>query len=195
MILGVLSDTHGHVLRCQAALRVLERLGAQAFVHCGDVGGLEVIESLRGALPRGARGWVVCGNTDFADPILVKYGELQGLQIAAEGPLRAEADGRKFVVFHGHENAFGRLLAQVERTGRMPDAFAGAEYVLHGHTHVPASRVVGPLRVINPGALHRAVVYTVATLDLHSGELRFWQVSGDGTGEPVEYQPKQPVFP
>ena len=48
MILGILSDTHGHARRTAAAVRLLQQLGAEAFVHCGDVGSPDVLDELAG---------------------------------------------------------------------------------------------------------------------------------------------------
>jgi predicted phosphodiesterase len=45
--------------------------------------------------------------------------------------------------------------------------------LLQGHTHVRADERVGTVRVINPGALHRAAQKTVATLDTETGEVKF----------------------
>jgi predicted phosphodiesterase len=61
---------------------------------------------------------------------------------------------------------------------------------LHGHTHVARDERLGPLRVINPGALQRAAVHTVATLDLRTDQVGFWRVDdarSDAT--PVAYRP------
>ena len=46
MVLGILSDTHGHARRTAAAVRLLEQLGAEAFVHCGDIGSPDVLDEL-----------------------------------------------------------------------------------------------------------------------------------------------------
>ena len=74
--------------------------------------------------------------------------------------------GKSIQVFHGHEPEFRRAL-------RNPRA----DYILHGHTHVPRDERIGGARVINPGALHRARTYTVATLDLDRDALRFHEIS------------------
>ncbi len=189
MILGILSDTHGNVARTEAALRVFEQLGVEGLVHCGDIGSLEVLEVLRSSPLHGIPGWVVCGNTDFADPVLVKYGELQGLTMAPVGPVRFVAGGRRFAVFHGHEPEFARLLNHIGRTDALPADFQPCDYVLHGHTHIAADRFVGPLRVLNPGALQRTVTPTVATLDIQADEVHFWQVLETPTGQIPEYIP------
>ena len=131
----------------------------------------------------------MCGNTDFGDPVLVKYGQLQGMEVAPVGPLRLELCGRALAVFHGHESAFARLTGYAEREDTLPPEFGRCDYLLHGHTHVAADHYVGPLRVINPGALQRAITYTVATLDVTADEVHFWEVS-DTPGSPLtEYTP------
>ncbi len=54
-----------------------------------------------------------------------------------------------------------RLL--LERCGRTfllihipPHLVGGADYLLHGHTHVPRDEVLGSTRVLNPGCIGRA---------------------------------------
>jgi uncharacterized protein len=186
VILGILSDTHGLVTRTVAAVRTLEHLGAQAFVHCGDIGGMEILDALSGR-----QAWVVFGNTDYPDAALVNYGRTLGLTIAAHGPLRFEWAGKAFAAFHGHEREFTRLIESIENAGELPSAFGRCDYVLHGHTHMVTDRYVGPLRVINPGAVQRAVVHTVATLDTREDAVQFWQISEDPRRpDPVQYLPE-----
>lgn len=185
MILGLLSDTHGQVTRAAQAVRLLKRVGAEACIHCGDVGGIEVLEQLAGL-----RAWVVCGNTDCPDARLVCYAESLGLSVTHTGPLRLELDGRSIAAFHGHEPTFVRLTHSLAERGDCPPGFGPCHYVVHGHTHVPDNTRVGGVRIINPGALHRAAVYTVATLDLGAGDVRFWEVTDDSadTG-PRQFRP------
>lgn len=185
MILGILSDTHGQQLRTAKALRLLQHLGAQALVHCGDIGGHAVLGELIG-MP----GWVVPGNTDLPDAALERYAESLGLTLARDVPLRIRLNGCAVAVFHGHEPAFEELVEEVAETGALPDGFGPCDYVFHGHTHVASDHRLGPVRIINPGALHRAGTYTVATLDLQSDDLRFWHVLDDSEiTAPVRFQP------
>jgi len=53
-----------------------------------------------------------------------------------------------------------RLL--LERSGRsfllihiLPRRPGGADFLLHGHTHVPCDEIAGPTRVLNPGCVSR----------------------------------------
>ena len=55
----------------------------------------------------------------------------------------------------------------------------GATYVLYGHTHHASLAQYGDVRFINPGALHRARTYTVATIDLVTDAVEHWIVTDD----------------
>lgn len=171
VIVGLLSDSHGHARRTRAALDVLRAAGAEAFIHCGDVGGLEVLEELAGL-----RVWVVCGNIDCPDRELEQRAAELGVQVTHEGPLRLRLAGRSLAAFHGHEAMCARVLERAARGLPAGAGLDGLDYVVHGHTHVARDMRVGPLRVVNPGALVRARVHTVATLDLAADEVVFWQV-------------------
>ena len=179
MILGILSDTHGQRLRTATAIRLLQQVGAEAFVHCGDVGGAGVLTELVGL-----QIWLVSGNSDGPDSSLERYTESVGLTVAREVPLRLELGGRSIVVFHGHEAQFAHFCSRMLESGGRGPEMGKWDYVLHGHTHVPRDQRIGSVRIINPGALHRAPSYTVATLDLSSDTLKFWQVLDDASQTP-----------
>ncbi len=149
MLIGIMSDSHGQAARVGGAVRLLERLGAEQLVHCGDVGGISVLEELVGH-----RCGLVWGNTDRPDGTVAAFIRATDLTVPAAAPLRLAVDGKTILVFHGHEAEFDRALHR-----------QAADYILHGHTHVPRDERVGDIRVINPGALHRARRHTVATLD------------------------------
>jgi putative phosphoesterase len=188
VILGILADTHGFHRRAARAIHILERLGAEAFVHCGDIGGEDVLAELAGR-----RAWFVWGNTDAPDPGLIRYAESLGLTPPQGVPAQLEIDGRRLAVFHGHERPFEAMIRRVRQGDHDAIAALGGkfDYVLHGHTHRPADARAGSIRVINPGALERAQPYTVATLDVPRDLLRFWQV--DETADAT--QPPQPFSP
>lgn len=169
MILGVLSDSHGHVERTRAAIEILEAAGATKFVHCGDVGSEDVLSELIGK-----EAWFVLGNCDEPARDLLWYAQTIGLHTPGPAPLELELAGRRIAVAHGHERAFERLLAQLEDPVGPRDQ--APDYILHGHTHVARDVRIGRTRVINPGALVRARHYSVATLDLLKDEARFWPV-------------------
>ena len=50
------------------------------------------------------------------------------------------------------------------------------DYLLQGHTHVKQDIRVGRMRIINPGALHRANPKTVALLDTAADAVEFLEI-------------------
>lgn len=174
MILGILSDTHGRADLAAAALRTLKASGANAFVHCGDIGGPSVFDALAGN-----RVWFVWGNSDEPGPRLTEYVRTLGLPLPESVPLVLTPEGRRLAVFHGHERRFGRIAEVILQGGdaaALDGYLAGCHYLLYGHTHSASDVRVGQVRCINSGALHRVATRSVATLDLQHDVLRFWEV-------------------
>lgn len=161
MRVGILSDTHDELARTRVAVRLLRDAGAEALIHCGDLASPPIVVALS-ALPC----WFTLGNHD-ADAVPALR------QAAAEfGPVCLgwggviDLAGRRVGVTHGHMTTdVRRVLAE------SPD------YLLSGHSHAASDCVTGMVRRINPGALHRAAEFTVALLDLATGELRVLQVT------------------
>lgn len=186
MILGLLSDSHGRVQRTAAAIRLLGTLGAERFVHCGDVGGEDVLALLAEHAVS-----FVWGNTDLPTSADINFARSLGLTPPAAIPLRLSFGQTVCLVFHGHERQFETLLRAVHG----PDAAVaraaldGAKYIFYGHTHYASESRVGDVRFINPGALHRVATPTVATLDLDTDALAWWVVDESG-GEPRPFVPR-----
>jgi putative phosphoesterase len=160
MLIGICSDTHGGHLAMRRAVELFDRVGVEGIVHCGDVGGQGVFDELVG---RPAR--FVWGNTDHPDAALRAYLKAVGIAAPATVPLTLDWAGQRIAVFHGHEPGFRRAATTLE-----------VDYILHGHSHQRRDERIGRARVINPGALHRARVKSVATLDLVADELTFHEV-------------------
>ena len=156
-----MSDTHGRHLAARAAMALFQRRGAGHVIHCGDVGGIAVFDELL-SLPCA----FVWGNTDEPDRSTLAYLEGAGLRAPSEPPARLTLDGKSIAVFHGHERAFASTI----RAG-------GFDYLLHGHSHEARDERIGAMRIINPGALQRARVKTVATLDTATDELTFHEIN------------------
>lgn len=175
VIIGLLSDSHGQYERTARAVELLDRLGAETLVHCGDLGGEQVIEALAGK-----RTWFVWGNTDYQDRRLEQYAESIGVRPSTSIPLVLDFDGFVAHVFHGHEPAFTNIARSLERDANAAERLlAGVDLVAYGHTHEAAHFTVGGVEFVNPGALHRARPYSVATVDTQSREIEHWIVRDD----------------
>lgn len=125
--------------------------GVDRILHAGDVGDPNILAALAALAPVEA----VWGNVDGWD-VRTDVGEV----------VRGELDGRRFVLVHGH---------QVKRISELSDRFAGADLVVHGHSHVPAVRRAGRLLLVNPGSAgprRFGKPVTVALLEARPGRLR-----------------------
>ena len=161
MIVGILSDSHGRLKRVRQAIEVFRSNGVSAVFHCGDIGGVAILQELAAFTKRF---WFVWGNTDVPDNGLA--GEVAQLGLTwPDGPIVVELAGRRIALAHGHEAKF--LLLQHDPS---------LDYVFSGHTHGRSDSRRGHTRYINPGALHRAAVHTVATLDLATDDLHFHEL-------------------
>jgi len=150
MKIGVISDTHGHVANTMAAVRMLEPLGAQAVLHCGDIGSPE-IPKLLAAWPA----HFVFGNCDGDHDELRAAIEREGM--ACYGRFgNLELGGRRIALIHSDD---ARLFRQVTTSGQY-------DLVCFGHTHQAEQRREGKTLVLNPGALYRATPHSLAIVDL-----------------------------
>ena len=161
MKIGILSDSHCKTKRLARAIELLVDRGAEAIVHCGDIGHADDMAVL-GAAP--VPTYAVAGNMDHKVSRLEAAAEAAGVQVCSEVvevPIGAD---QFLVATHGNDEA---VLAELIGAEQFP-------YVCHGHTHRARDERIGPVRVINPGALrhykvpHRPVA---VLLDTHSDTL------------------------
>jgi len=155
MLLGIVSDTHGHVANTQRAIRLLSSLEVDQVLHCGDIGS-EAIIALFSDWPT----HFVFGNVDEDQTALAAA-------IAACGQRchgrfgRLEFAGHRIALLHGDE------------TSRLREAMTSGEFdlVCYGHTHQPEQHREGDTLVLNPGALYRAQPHTLAIVRLPEMEI------------------------
>ncbi len=163
MRIGILSDTHGRKARLETALEMLTARGVQVLVHCGDVGGMACVDLMVAA---GKPTYLVSGNMDRDVEALSSAARVVHAQFHSEVIEVPIGGGRRLAATHGDDR---RLLDELIQGGQ----FA---YVCHGHTHVRLDKRIGPVRVINPGALHRTMQPSAALLDTETEELEFLDV-------------------
>ncbi len=168
MLIGVMSDSHGDVAATARAVSLLTQRGASRLFHCGDICSVGVLEELAG---RDCT--FVWGNCDDLTPTLRRYVADLGLTWPEPGRV-IELAGKRIGVFHGHEAAF--------QTATDTDTY---DYIFHGHTHRYADQLENGCRLINPGALHRARLHTVALLNLKSGRLTFLRIDSGAEVKPA----------
>lgn len=130
MKIGVISDTHDHMMAIDAALDEFRRRGLTTLIHAGDVIAPFAAQRLA---DYGGTLHVVYGNND---------GERAGLQRVLpqiqDGPLHVEIAGRRILVHHFIDWC-------------SPADVARADIIITGHTHkLRVERIDGRL-YINPG--------------------------------------------
>jgi putative phosphoesterase len=149
MLIGVVSDTHGHVANTLAAVRMLVEFSPAAVFHCGDIGGSE-IPTLFAAWPT----YFVFGNCDYPEDLRPAIKKAK--QTCWERFGTIELGGRKIAILHSDD---ARQFRQVTHS----DEF---DLVCYGHTHAKKIERIGKTLVLNPGALFRASPKTFALVEL-----------------------------
>lgn len=150
MLIGVVSDTHGHAEFARDAARMLESFGVEAVLHCGDIGSPEVI--------RVFQKWpahFVFGNVDH-DAKKLRQAIVDAGQTCHERFGELELGGVKIALLHSDDQQ------------QFAAAIASRKYglICYGHTHVAKQEQIGPTLVLNPGALYRANPHSLAIVDL-----------------------------
>lgn len=144
MLIGIISDTHG-LLRPEACDRLA---GVDHIIHAGDIGGPEVIASLRKLAPTTA----IRGNIDkgkWADD----HPHTEWLTLG----------GRTLYVLH-NLNELG-----------LDPAAAGIDVVVSGHSHQPKIESIEGVLYLNPGSAgprRFTLPIAVATLEIAGDALR-----------------------
>jgi putative phosphoesterase len=152
MLLGVVSDTHGHVEYTQQAIRMLEGFDPAAVIHCGDIGSPEIVPLFAAWPTHFVLGNVDEGADEIEEAIVAagqtNHGLFGTLTIA----------GRRIAFLHGHD--VQRLRETIAR---------GAwDLVCSGHTHRRDVRRENETLVLNPGALYRATPHSLAIVDVET---------------------------
>ena len=144
MKIGVISDTHG--VLPEGVLDLFQ--GADAILHAGDIGPLEIVKELEAAAPVRA----VCGNMD--------YGKVARLYPRTD---MFELGGLYFYLMHEP------YLLDID-----PRA-AGVSCVVFGHTHIPTAEEKDGVLFFNPGSASRPKwgrAPTVGMLEIEGGRLK-----------------------
>jgi putative phosphoesterase len=140
MRIGLLSDSHGQLDRLRQAMAMLINEGAQALVHCGDIGTRDCVQALGGAA---VPAYLVAGNMDRFHHGLGREKQT-GLTFSPKTIEVPLDDGQYLIATHGHRES---LLDDLIEGGQFP-------YVVHGHTHSRRNERFPACRVICPGSLH-----------------------------------------
>lgn len=151
VLIGLLSDTHDNLPALRFAALRLRAMGVGFVLHAGDVTQPATLRELAGF-----RGAVVLGNNDGPDVA----DAAREIGWEAGDAWAGELGGLRIAMVHGHDRRALR------------DALASKpDLLVTGHTHRARDDTIEGVRVVNPGALYRAVRYSCAALDAGSRRL------------------------
>jgi putative phosphoesterase len=150
MLIAVLSDSHSNLANIELALARLRGSGVEHVFHCGDIDGPEAA-TMFGEFPTS----FVFGNVDLALDTIREAIEKSGNRCFGR-LCETELAGCRIAMQHGDD---ARSLRSLEQSGRY-------DFLFYGHTHVAEQHYTGPTLVVNPGALHRARIKSLALIDL-----------------------------
>ena len=150
MKLGVISDTHEHIVNIEKAKKIFGERGVSYIVHLGDYCAGPSVRAFTGTKIVG-----ILGNND-GDPLRI---EKNFAQIG--GDFRwdfcvLKEDGLQIACYHGTVPEITEALINCKTY----------DVVLCGHTHEPRQEVRNGVTVLNPGSAHGfEKIGTVGILD------------------------------
>jgi uncharacterized protein len=154
MIIGALSDTHGHLARSRAAIQILLDKGAELLIHSGDIGHENILIELAALChPQKIPVYAATGNVDLYDTDIIDFPAGTGVHVARSHTLTL--DGQQVGIIHGDDAS---ALNTMIRCGTY-------HLIFTGHTHIARDEQLANTRVMNPGAVFRAAQPSVAIFD------------------------------
>ena len=160
--LGIISDTHGQIETTKKARQIFDDQGVSVVIHCGDIGGVEIVRIFEGIETH-----FVYGNMDGEDESLRRAIEETG-NTFHDWLGKIERCGKKICFMHGHQNETFEAALCSERW----------DIICVGHTHFPGLHQFGGTMVLNPGALYRVPVPQVAVVQLPELDVRRFSLDG-----------------
>lgn len=135
MRIGLISDTHDHVIRIRETVAILNRAAIDIALHAGDYCSPFAVRELAG-LDAPLHG--ITGNNDGDIFAISKAFAEVGAQLECQWWV-TELGGRRVLVMH-------------EPRGVMDVAAAGTyDLIVYGHTHQRDLQTIGETTVVNPG--------------------------------------------
>lgn len=135
MRVGLISDTHDHVVRIRQAVGILNQSGVDAVLHAGDYCSPFAVRELEG-IQAPIHG--ITGNNDGDTYMLMRaFAEIGG-RLESQW-WETDLGRRRALVMHEP-----RGIAEIADGGRY-------DLVVFGHTHEREERRIGDTLVVNPG--------------------------------------------
>jgi putative phosphoesterase len=156
MLIGLMSDTHNDVDYIQKAVDIFKERDIKILVHAGDITSFRMLDYLKDF-----DCYIALGNGDEIDrdDINAKAASLNLRSV--ESNIEFECEGKKFLVFHGHNVPQYRTAV----------ASGKYDYIIKGHTHYFENYISNDCRIINPGAVYAHDESSIAILDIRADKV------------------------
>ncbi len=160
MKIGIISDTHNNIELTKKAVDIFREKKIDILVHAGDFTSPRMIEFFKDFSCR-----FVLGNGDLDIEEMSRECRKYGID-EIKAICAFEADGKKFIVFHGNDVSMFRDAIQSENF----------DYIIKGHTHHFENYLSNKTRIINPGALYSTDECSVAILNTETDKVQMIKV-------------------
>ena len=142
MKIGILADSHDHVVNLKKAITFFNAEKVELIYHCGDWVSPFVFEFLYWECKPEAPVKGVFGNNEGDRFRIVERISTHKLPVVIrQHTLAEEVDDKRIIIYHGQDKAITSTLIN---SGTY-------DLVLTGHTHLPLTEMVGKTLHINPG--------------------------------------------
>ncbi|MBW9222172.1 MJ0936 family phosphodiesterase [Methanothermococcus sp. SCGC AD-155-C09] len=161
MKIGIISDTHDHLVNIRQSVDIFNRENVELVIHCGDFVSLFVIKEFE---KLNAKIFAVYGNNDGERGKLKEWLKNINSENKVDEYLTFEVDSLKFFILHGTNK-------------EVLDAIIGSkkyDVVVYGHTHERVFKKIDDVIVINPGECcgYLKGIGTIGIFDTDSKEYR-----------------------
>lgn len=157
MNIGVISDTHDNFDSTKRAVEIFKQRDIKTVLHAGDIIDMVILD-----LFCDFDLFLVQGNGDPDIPQINK--KLQSLK---KNECHKHYDiqilGKNILLTHGDNIPHFRSAVE---SGMY-------DYIIKGHTHFPEDYIRNNIRILNPGALSRASIYSIGILDIEKNN---WEI-------------------
>jgi putative phosphoesterase len=145
MIIGVISDTHDHLVGLHKAIQIFKDRKIEMLVHCGDWVSpfiLEVFDREIEGLPISVKSVVGNNPGDIKRTLMSNSKMKNPIEWPKTVTLEFDIDGKKAIIYHGDDYALLDALIDCQKY----------DVIFTGHTHAARNEVIKKTLVLNPGS-------------------------------------------
>jgi uncharacterized protein len=145
MLVGIISDTHDHLVGLKKAIQIFKDHQIDLLIHCGDWVSpftLEFFDNEMDGLNIPIKSVVGNNPGDIKRTIMSNSKMRHPIEWPKTVTLSFDIEGKNTIVYHGDDSALLNALIECQKY----------DIILSGHTHNPRNEVVGRTLIINPGS-------------------------------------------